>query len=45
MSEIKIKQDIIIINQNRALGVHEYIKESTTYIGNGDRRIKRPFIE
>jgi GR25 family glycosyltransferase involved in LPS biosynthesis len=45
MEFVDTEKDIIIINQNRALGYHEYTNQSTTYIGNCDRRIKRKFIE
>lgn len=45
MSSVSIQKDVILTNQNNAVGRHEYIQESTTYIGNVYRKIKRKFIE
>lgn len=42
---LDIKNDMIIVNQDKAVGYHEYLHESTTYIGNYLRQIHRPFVE
>lgn len=42
---LDIKNDMIIVNQDKAVGYHDYLHESTTYIGNYLRQIHRPFVE
>jgi GR25 family glycosyltransferase involved in LPS biosynthesis len=42
---LDISKDMAIVNQSIAVGHHEYLHESTTYIGNYLRQIHRPFVE